>query len=337
MVTTTLEPGGDGSLDDRSNIVLTGFMGTGKSTVGRLFAKRTGRTFVDTDTLIEQRHGPIHQIFEQAGEEAFRQMERDVASELGSGSDLVIATGGRMMLEPSNIAALGGGRIFTLVADVDEIYRRIVSSSGPRRPLLEVDDPLGRIRALLAERRPGYELFTRIQSGGRTPSAVADEISELVERGAITLERGDAVITLGAGELSRWRRATRSEGPFVTVFGSSSARRYEPVVGNHETNRSGTTIAVGGLPPGEFGLYIPTELPTLLWWVSHPEARGAALFDVGLFLDDLAGLAMLDEYVHEFTDGEARPWCRRSGSHPGLLAWMLEAIGAVCHRHGFRG
>src|SRR5512143_2336464 len=98
----------------RTNIVLTGFMGTGKTTVGRLLAAQLGYEFVDTDVLIEARLGrPISQVFAELGEAAFRQMEADLAQELANREGLVISTGGRLMLDPANVAALSRqGRVF---------------------------------------------------------------------------------------------------------------------------------------------------------------------------------------------------------------------------------
>ena len=90
----------------KRNLVLTGFMGTGKTTVGRILAERLGYTFVDTDEVIESRAGPISEIFEQRGEAGFRVLERDVARELADRRGLVIATGGRMMLDPTCRACL---------------------------------------------------------------------------------------------------------------------------------------------------------------------------------------------------------------------------------------
>ena len=99
-------PPGSSTPRDRRNVVLTGFMGTGKTTVGRLLADELGYEFVDTDELIEQRHGSIADLFATRGEEAFRELERDVAAELARRSGLVVSTGGRMMLDPANVRAL---------------------------------------------------------------------------------------------------------------------------------------------------------------------------------------------------------------------------------------
>jgi shikimate kinase len=88
------------------NLILTGFMGTGKTTVGRLVAQKLGREFIDTDIVIEERHGPIDAIFNSQGESAFRDIERALAHELGQRTGLVIATGGRMLIDPENVKAL---------------------------------------------------------------------------------------------------------------------------------------------------------------------------------------------------------------------------------------
>lgn len=163
------------------NLVLTGFMGTGKTTVGRLLASKLDMAFVDTDVLIESRHGPIASIFEESGEAEFREIERSVARELGQRVGLVIATGGRMVLDPESHRDLTRtGRIFCLVASVDEIHRRVTEdSSGPIRPLLDGDDLRRRIDELLAEREAGYGRFPQVATDQLAPDEVADRIVEM--------------------------------------------------------------------------------------------------------------------------------------------------------------
>ncbi len=166
------------------NIVLTGFMGTGKTTVGRLLAERLDRVFVDTDDVIEERHGPIPAIFEQLGEAAFRDMERQVAASLAAARGMVIATGGRLMLDETAAAALAGtGRVFCLAADVDALLERLVAEAD-QRPLLAGDDVRARIGALLDQRMAGYGAFEQVPTTGLTPEAVADDIVDrLAARG----------------------------------------------------------------------------------------------------------------------------------------------------------
>lgn len=167
--------------EDRPNIVLTGFMGTGKSTVGRLLAERLGWSFVDTDALIEERHGPIPALFAERGEDRFRSLEREVAAELADRRSTVVATGGRMLLDPANEAALGAtGVIVCLVATTDELVARLTGEAD-QRPLLRGDDPARRIRDLLVERAAGYGRFPQVVTDHRAPAEVADAVVQLVE------------------------------------------------------------------------------------------------------------------------------------------------------------
>ena len=158
------------------NIVLTGFMGTGETTIGRLLADRLGRTFVDTDDIIEERHGPIPAIFERLGEAAFRDMEREVAAVLGAATGMVVATGGGLMLDDDAASSLGAtGRVFCLAADVDALAERLIAEAD-HRPMLAGDDVAARIGALLDQRMAGYARFEQIPTTGRTPDDVADDI-----------------------------------------------------------------------------------------------------------------------------------------------------------------
>jgi shikimate kinase len=160
------------------NIVLTGFMGTGKSSVGRLLAKRLEYSFVDTDALIAARSGmAVHEIFQQQGETAFRAMETTLARELAAGRRQVIATGGRLMLDPVNAAALSSsGIVFCLWAETDEILSRVANNGGALRPLLAGPSPEDRIRTLLAERREGYRQFMPIHTSGKTIREVVEDL-----------------------------------------------------------------------------------------------------------------------------------------------------------------
>lgn len=165
--------------DAGANIVLTGFMGTGKSTVGRLVADRLGRRFVDTDALIESRHGPIPELFAEHGEDRFRELEREVAAELATQSGLVVSTGGRTMLDPANEAALGStGVVVCLSASVEALVHRL-RDGAEHRPLLRDREPAERIAELLAERAAGYGRFPQVLTDGRTPDQVADAVIAL--------------------------------------------------------------------------------------------------------------------------------------------------------------
>ena len=167
----------------KQKIILTGFMGTGKTTVGKLLADLFDYSFVDTDHLIEARYGrSIPQIFAEFGEAAFRQMERDIAQELADQGSLVIATGGRMMLDPANVATLGrNGRVFCLTATPEDILARISQDGLQERPLLTGPNPRQRIAELLQERQVKYQQFPQIMTSGKTPAAVAQHLVELLQ------------------------------------------------------------------------------------------------------------------------------------------------------------
>ena len=164
-----------------ANIVLTGFMGTGKTTVGRVLAEALGFDFVDTDHLIENDNGPIPVIFAEQGEGSFRAIEHSVAVELSGRTSTVIATGGRLMLEPSNAAALSEtGRVFCLNAPVDTIVERALGDGTAHRPLLDGHDPVARITALLAERADAYGRFEQVETQNLAPQEIANEIIERI-------------------------------------------------------------------------------------------------------------------------------------------------------------
>ena len=161
------------------NVVLTGFMATGKSTVGRLLAIALDFEWVDTDALIEARYGPIDDIFQSNGEESFREMERRVAGELAGRRNLVISTGGRMMLDAENARVLGrSARVFCLTAEPEELLRRAVAQDGPERPLLTGGHPADRIRELLSERAEAYAQFEQVPTEGRAFGEIVQDILE---------------------------------------------------------------------------------------------------------------------------------------------------------------
>ena len=169
--------------NDQTNIILTGFMGTGKTTVGTLLAQRLHRPFIDTDQMIETRQGmTIPAIFADLGESAFRQMEAELAQELGDKKGLVISTGGRFMLNPANVDVLSKGRIFCLIATPQEIVARLASDPNNRRPLLNVPDPGEQITRLLQERQQGYQQFVTLATDGRQPEEIAENLFQLLQK-----------------------------------------------------------------------------------------------------------------------------------------------------------
>ena len=206
------------------NIVLTGFMGTGKSTVGRRLAKRLGFSWVDTDRLIEERHGSIPEIFARAGEAVFRGIERNIATEIAPLTRHVISTGGRMLLDSENIRAFSkNGRIFCLAANPDVLVARLMRSSTPR-PLLQKAQPETEIRALLEERRRGYARFAEVRSGDGSPEEVVESLAELVLTPTETPSGRRGVALMGDA-------TTGLEPPVTVVTDPTVAELFGPCLG----------------------------------------------------------------------------------------------------------
>ena len=161
------------------NIALIGFMGVGKTAVGRVLAEELRKEFIELDSLIEQKVGKsIPEIFRQDGETAFRELEIEITKEVSKGENLVIACGGGIVLNKINVNRLRGnaGMVY-LTASPEVILRRIAAEAG-RRPLLEVADPVMTIRELLDFRKLFYERAADItvDTSGLDIRAAAGEI-----------------------------------------------------------------------------------------------------------------------------------------------------------------
>jgi len=167
----------------KTNIALIGFMGTGKTAVGKILAEKLGRSFVELDSLIEQKAGKsIPDIFRQDGEIAFRELEIEVTREVSKDKNLIIACGGGIVLNQINIERLRQqSTIVYLTASPGVMLRRISGEEG-QRPLLEVDNPALAIQELLDFRKPFYERAADIEidtSKLGTDSVVEQIISKL--------------------------------------------------------------------------------------------------------------------------------------------------------------
>ncbi|MGE4282249.1 MAG: shikimate kinase [Clostridia bacterium] len=141
----------------KKNIILTGFMGSGKTTVGKLAAERLNLCFVDIDAMIEQQHGMnISDIFAQKGERYFREIESKAVEKISLEQNAIISTGGGVVLKEENIFCLRrNGIIVYLKADVDTIMRN--TSQNSNRPLLKDTNPKVRIQQLLEQREAYYK------------------------------------------------------------------------------------------------------------------------------------------------------------------------------------
>lgn len=161
-----------------------GLPGSGKSTIGRQLARRLGCAFLDTDQVIERRVGlSIREFFEREGEDAFRDLEQEVIDDLTQQSEsCVLSTGGGAALRPANRQHLKQRtQAVYLHSAPEEVYRRLRHDRN--RPLLQVPDPLGRLRELYSVRDPLYRESARfvIETGRPTVAALVNTVAMQLE------------------------------------------------------------------------------------------------------------------------------------------------------------
>ena len=154
-------------------VSLIGLPGSGKTTVGRQLSRRLRVPFLDSDTVIEQQLGcSIREFFEREGEQRFRDIEASVIDELTQSNEGVLSTGGGAVLRPENRAHLHGRtRVVYLNSSPDDLFRRLRHDKN--RPLLQVADPLGRLRDLHTQRDPLYRETAHFQVDTGRPSVAS--------------------------------------------------------------------------------------------------------------------------------------------------------------------
>ena len=165
------------------NIILVGYMGCGKTTVGKNLARICEMAFLDTDELIEEQQGrTISEIFATDGEAVFRDMETQALKEMlkKKKEGFVISTGGGMPVREENRTLLMQlGKVFYLKAEPETIYERVKGDT--KRPLLQCENPLNRIQEMLAQREPAYEETSHhvIAVGEKRQQELAEYIREM--------------------------------------------------------------------------------------------------------------------------------------------------------------
>jgi 3-dehydroquinate synthase len=247
-------------------VVLTGFMGSGKTEVGRLLAERMGVEFIETDWLVETRAGmKVTEIFEQYGEKYFRQMESDVCRDLNPGAGGVVSTGGGTMIDRDNFRRLSSlGTVVLLECDIDAAVDRLRGGEG--RPLLAGDGEhetlRGRIESLLEKRRRVYDRIPlRIDTTDRTPEETAKEIASRIEPCCRVIHMDVDVRPLPPSE---------NGGP----IGADGGCRI--VIGRGAAARLGWYLDELGLTSRAF-LFIPRALKSRLYRPIKPSLEAASI------------------------------------------------------------
>ena len=251
---------------DGCNLTITGFMGTGKTTVGNILAERLGRQLVDMDERIEAELGKtIAQVFADEGEEVFRQAEARLCQALAQESDLVIATGGGTLVSDENRQTLAAsGPVVCLTAGIDTVLQRVENFED--RPLLPGDREEKRrsIEGLLLSRRDAYgRIPLRVPTDGIAPDAVVKRVldmlagnNEVAEMTRITVPtpEGHYHICIGDGILAQAGRllANRpvSKGQVAIVTNADIAAHYAETL-NESLRQEGYTPVLCLVPEGE--------------------------------------------------------------------------------------
>jgi len=182
------------------NIFLVGLMGAGKTSVGKLLAKRLGKTFYDCDQELERATGvKIPVIFEIEGEDGFRAREARMLAELASRRDIVLATGGGAVLSADNRKLLAGnGVVVYLRAVVADLWQR--TRHDRNRPLLKTAEPRAKLEQLFAERDPLYRSVADIivDTGSQSLVSLTQRLEQLLfERQSATAEGAGAPLRAG--------------------------------------------------------------------------------------------------------------------------------------------
>ena len=167
---------------DYKNVILTGMMGSGKTTVGRELAAVLSYSFIDLDEIIEKKFGKISDIFAQKGEEYFREAETQELKNLKEKEKFVLSTGGGIILKDENIEILKKiGQVFYLSAKSETIYERIKNQN--HRPLLNTENPKKSIEEILNKRLEQYEKSgEKIITDSKSAKEIAGEIYEKLVR-----------------------------------------------------------------------------------------------------------------------------------------------------------
>ena len=299
----------------KSNIFVTGFSGSGKTTVGRVVARRLGWRFVDNDEEIVRAAGmSIEAIFAEMGESHFRELERQCLTVLCQGDQQVVSTGGGIVTDEANRNLMErNGVIVFLEARPETIYERLVQQrsegDGPVvRPMLTSSDPLERIRALKAERQAGYALaHWTAHTDQLSPEEVAGEVVrgwETLKRHARRTDAGEddlaAVVRTSSGDYPVWvgwgtmnelgERVKSTITPSTAYIVSDEGVYRQARRAQIAMEASGIPTHVFFIPPGESSKTLDTAQQLYTWLADRKAERGHLVLAVGGgVVGDLAG------------------------------------------------
>ena len=294
-------------LADGCNLTITGFMGTGKTTVGGILAERLGRRLVDMDVRIEEDFGKtIAQIFADDGEALFRQAEARLCQTLARESDLVIATGGGTLVSEENRQALeSGGPVVCLTAGVDTVLQRVETFED--RPLLPGDREEKRrnIERLLLSRRDAYgQIPLRVPTDGISADIVAERVldtlagnNEIAEMTRITVPtpEGHYHICIGEGILAQAGRLLSNravaKGQAAIVTNADIAAHYADIL-SESLQKEGYTPVLCLVPEGEARKTLATVHSLYDQFVAAGLDRRSPIIGLGGgVIGDMAGFA----------------------------------------------
>jgi shikimate kinase / 3-dehydroquinate synthase len=273
-------------------VVLTGFMGTGKSEVGRELASLLGVPFIDTDSRVEEKAGiTISDIFKHHGEARFRQFETEICDNIECPNGAVIATGGGTIIDESNYRRLAAlGTLVLIESTVDDIAKRLERDSS--RPLLahNSEDTNGNklratIRTLLKKRQKAYgRVSLKVSSSGRTPGETAAEISSLLGPGCSVIDVSVDVRPLPVSRNGNTNNVTRINPGDLdpgNVNAAAASRQYlrqdcRIVIGRGAAGRIGNYLEELGLTSRAF-LFVPKHLGTRLLKQINPSLDAVSI------------------------------------------------------------
>ncbi len=302
----------------KSNIFITGFSGSGKTTVGRIVAQQLGWRFVDIDEVISGGEGTsIEAIFSTLGERHFRRLERDRLSSAAQGTEQVISTGGGVPVDLRNRRVMeSNGLVACLEARPETIRQRLLKQSSEEedpaaRPMLADADPAKRIRTLKAERQPSYSLaHWTVHTDSLTPSEAADEV---VRGWRVLAGSGGAVSGREDSDLAALVKTSSGDYPvwvgwnILDSLGERVKERLSPgtayIVSDEgafrQARRAQAALESSGIPahmllldPGEQSKTLESAQHVYGWLAGRKAERSDLVLAVGGgMVGDLAGFA----------------------------------------------